>query len=233
MSTETQTLAPRRIRAKTISAKRISKRALERGRAEYIDAKVPRPQRREECKQGANVMRPCPFVSCKHHLYLDVDQASGSIKLNFPQLDVWELRETCALDVAERGGATLEEVGAVINLVRDRVRQIETGALAKLKALSFIAASAEEGHAVFRATKLSARRPPSRFGKGVREPVPGEIIAAIRALCETCSLNKAATKLRISRSTLIRVLAGKGASAAVIRELRASPSLQVPMKRAA
>ena len=231
MSTETQTLAPRRIRAKTISAKRISKRALERGRLENPPAQQALPRTRGECKQGENVLRPCPFVSCKHHLYLDVDQASGAIKLNFPQLNVWQLPETCVLDVAERGGATLEEVGAVINLVRDRVRQIETGALAKLKALSFIAASAEEGHAVFRTTKLSARRPPSRLGKAVREPVPGEIIAAIRALCETRSLNKAATTLRISRSTLIRILAGRGASAAVISELRAS--LQTSVKRAA
>src|SRR5689334_3476886 len=40
-----------------------------------------RPRSRAECAQGP---RPCMFVSCKHHLYLDVNPATGSIKLNFP-----------------------------------------------------------------------------------------------------------------------------------------------------
>jgi len=39
---------------------------------------------------------------------------------------------SCALDVADRGGATLEEVGALINVTRERVRQIEVMALAHL-----------------------------------------------------------------------------------------------------
>jgi hypothetical protein len=80
-------------------------------------------------------MRPCPFVSCKHHLYLDVSARTGAIKLNFPDLEVWEMTESCALDVADRAGATLEEVGAIMNLTRERIRQVEVKALAKLEAL--------------------------------------------------------------------------------------------------
>jgi len=80
-------------------------------------------------------MRPCPFVSCKHHLYLDVSARTGAIKLNFPDLEVWEMTETCALDVADRGGTTLEEVGAIMNLTRERIRQVEVKGLAKLSAL--------------------------------------------------------------------------------------------------
>jgi hypothetical protein len=80
-------------------------------------------------------MRPCPFVSCKHHLYLDVSARTGAIKLNFPDLEVWEMTETCALDVADRGGTTLEEVGAIMNLTRERIRQVEVKGLAKLAAL--------------------------------------------------------------------------------------------------
>ncbi|HET6345599.1 MAG TPA: sigma factor-like helix-turn-helix DNA-binding protein, partial [Myxococcota bacterium] len=57
----------------------------------------------------------------------------GSIKINFPDKDVWELEETCALDVAERGGVTLEEVGDILNLTRERVRQVEVTGLQKLK----------------------------------------------------------------------------------------------------
>ena len=75
--------------------------------------------------------RPCPFVSCSHHLYLDVNPQTGAIKLNFPHLEVWEMAETCSLDVADRGGITLEEVGAILNLTRERIRQVEVRGLSQ------------------------------------------------------------------------------------------------------
>ena len=53
---------------------------------------------------------------------------TGAIKLNFPDLEVWEMNETCALDVADRGGTTLEDVGAIMNLTRERIRQVEVKA---------------------------------------------------------------------------------------------------------
>jgi DNA-directed RNA polymerase sigma subunit (sigma70/sigma32) len=56
----------------------------------------------------------------------------GSIKLNFPDLEVDEIPETCSLDVAELEGVNLEEVGELMNLTRERVRQIESKALAKV-----------------------------------------------------------------------------------------------------
>ena len=77
--------------------------------------------------------RPCPFVACKHHLYLDVNPETGSIKVNFPDLEVDQLRDTCALDIADRGGITLEEVGEILNLTRERIRQVEVRGLLKLK----------------------------------------------------------------------------------------------------
>ena len=46
------------------------------------------------------------------------------------------MRETCALDVADRGGITLEEVGAILNLARERIRQVEVRGLLKLRAVS-------------------------------------------------------------------------------------------------
>jgi hypothetical protein len=92
-----------------------------------------RPRTRQDC---LNSERPCLFVSCKHHLYLDVNPETGSIKLNFPDKEVWELGETCALDVAERGGMTLEEVGEILNLTRERIRQVEAAGLQKLLELS-------------------------------------------------------------------------------------------------
>ena len=128
------------VRSRTLSIKRLSKRALEQGRILYPVMDVDRPVTREDCLQGVNSERPCPFVLCKHHLYLDVSERTGSIKLNFPEIEVWDLPETCALDVADRGGVTLEDVGVIMNLTRERIRQLETRGLAKLKALSEIAA---------------------------------------------------------------------------------------------
>jgi len=122
----------REIRARTISVKRMTKRELEIGRMLYPETDYPKPQSRIDC---ADASRPCPYVSCKHHLYLDVSSRTGAIKLNFPDLDVWEMNETCALDVADRGGTTLEDVGAIMNLTRERIRQVEVKALAKLEAL--------------------------------------------------------------------------------------------------
>ena len=128
-----------RVRARTISIKRLSKRELERGRMLFPETEYERPTTREACLHGPHAERPCPFVSCKHHLYLDVNDRTGSIKLNFPDLEVWELPETCTLDIADRGGITLEEVGEIMNLTRERIRQLETRGLAKLKALSEMA----------------------------------------------------------------------------------------------
>src|SRR6185312_10592112 len=108
------------------------KRELEIGRMLYPETDYYKPRTRVECVDGP---RPCPYVSWQHHLFLDVSNRTGAIKLNFPDLEVWDMNETCALDVADRGGTTLEDVGAIMNLTRERIRQVEVKALAKLEAL--------------------------------------------------------------------------------------------------
>ena len=121
------------LRAKTIALKRLTKEELRIGREVFPPMPYQRPLTRAECEDG---VRPCPYVSCKHHLYLDVNPETGSIKLNFPHLEPWEMIESCSLDVAERGGITLEEVGTIVNLTRERVRQVEVRATTKLRLLS-------------------------------------------------------------------------------------------------
>jgi predicted DNA-binding protein (UPF0251 family) len=74
---------------------------------------------------------PCPYVSCRYHLYLDVNE-NGSIQFNFPYVEVWELEESCALDLAQPGGMTLREVGEVMGVSRERIRQIHEKALKKI-----------------------------------------------------------------------------------------------------
>ena len=119
-----------RPRSKTIAMKRLTREELRVGAMMYPPVDIPRPTTREECRGEA---RPCPWVACKHHLYLDVNPETGSIKINFPDLEPWEMRDTCALDVADRSGITLEEVGEIMNLTRERIRQVEVRGLLKLK----------------------------------------------------------------------------------------------------
>ena len=122
----------RDVRARTISIKRMTKRDLEIGKLLYPETDYWKPRTRSECVAGP---RPCPFVSCKYHLFIDVSSRTGAIKLNFPDVDVENMKESCALDVADRGGATLEAVGEYMNLTRERIRQLEVKALAKLNAV--------------------------------------------------------------------------------------------------
>ena len=96
-----------RMRSKTIAPKRLTKEEIRLGQLLVIPD-VERPKERLQC---TGQERPCPFVSCKYHLYIDVHPVRGSIKINFPDIEVWEMTDTCALDIADRGGITLEEVG--------------------------------------------------------------------------------------------------------------------------
>lgn len=126
-------------RSRTMSSKEMA-RDLRRRRvqgeidpeeAELIrEVELHRPQTRADC---SDTPRPCLFVSCKHNLYLDVNPETGSVKLNFPDKEIWELSETCALDVADKGGITLEEVGVIMNLTRERIRQVEARGLLRLR----------------------------------------------------------------------------------------------------
>jgi hypothetical protein len=119
------------VRARTLSPKAL-RMAVDLAESEIDDEPHNRPRIREDCETGP---RPCPYVSCKYHLYLDVTPSNGAVKLNFPHLEVEDLEETCALDVADRGGITLEQVGKIYNLTRERIRQVEMSASRRLKAI--------------------------------------------------------------------------------------------------
>jgi hypothetical protein len=93
-----------------------------------------RPKTRADC---ASVPRPCPFVGCRHHLAIEVTEV-GNLKVNFPdivnppEVDLDKMEATCALDVADSGGVTLERCGELLNFTRERARQVEVQLLAKL-----------------------------------------------------------------------------------------------------
>lgn len=122
----------RRVRKRTESIARLSKRRLALWRAELppsINAEHPRPAVRGECPPPGE---PCPHVSCRYHLAIDVAPSTGNLIYNWPDRDVDASPYRCTLDEADRGGLTLEEVADRLNLTRERVRQIEASALAKL-----------------------------------------------------------------------------------------------------
>jgi hypothetical protein len=97
-----------------------------------------RPETRGDCLPGGmNEQRPCPYVSCRHHIYLDVTR-DGALRLNFPDIGPDELEKlpgTCALDLADQGGLTLEDVGEALGVTRERARQLEERVLVKVRPL--------------------------------------------------------------------------------------------------
>jgi hypothetical protein len=95
-----------------------------------------RPERFSDCKRG-----PCPWVSCRYHLYLDVNEQTGAIKINHPGKEPWELKQTCARRIGRRVLLTGQEtpvrkVAKLMNVTDERVRQIEGKAISKLKVLA-------------------------------------------------------------------------------------------------
>ena len=90
-----------------------------------------RPRTRGEC---GSEPRPCRWVGCRHNLFLDV-RPDCSLLLNYLGREPEDVppERSCALDVADRGGQTLEEVGDCLGVTRERIRQIEARLLWRLR----------------------------------------------------------------------------------------------------
>lgn len=107
-----------------------TKKITKRERATFVPYPkyIRRPKTRGDCLK---MPRPCPFVTCRHHLLLDVNPESGAIWMNHPGVELEELEDTCSLDVADRyeaEGITSEHVGLLIGTTPERARQIDIGA---------------------------------------------------------------------------------------------------------
>jgi len=86
-----------------------------------------KPTHRSECRDG---IRPCPFVSCRYHLYGDV--VSGVWKEYFEA--PWLMPQTCALDLAEKNrGMNLDDISYYFDLTRERIRQIIDNSLRTIR----------------------------------------------------------------------------------------------------
>ncbi len=109
---------------------RQAKRAKQRGQPD-LETDYWRPSKRSDC---AKIPRPCPFVTCRYNLFLDVCP-NGSLRIPYgedPEA-VLGRENSCALDLAAEGERTLHDVGRHQALTRERVRQIEATAVAKVK----------------------------------------------------------------------------------------------------
>lgn len=130
--------APDAPRSKTVSVRQLRHDAKRELRLNGPAAPLPdteRPKVRGDCEGGD---RPCPFVGCRHHTFLDVSR-DGSLKFNHGDREPEDVpaEVSCSLDVADRGGVTLEQVGGVLNVTRERMRQLEEKAIDSLKARVF------------------------------------------------------------------------------------------------
>lgn len=97
----------------------------------------PRPKTWGECQ--ARRERPCPYLTCCHHMAYAMNAAFWKQDDETVADQALGLPETCVLDVADGGGATLERIGKILGITRERVRQISgeaggrRGALKRLR----------------------------------------------------------------------------------------------------
>jgi len=115
-------------RHRTEALGRLSRRSLAVIRddvARTYPRRVHRPRTRGECVDGP---RPCPWVSCRHHLALEV----RGLRVVHRSAT---MGETCSLDIADRGEQlSLRTVGQLLGgLTRERARQLVVGALSSLR----------------------------------------------------------------------------------------------------
>ncbi len=137
-------IAPRRRRQrnKTLTTRSMCQRDMALG-ALHNPELVPMPATRAECPPvGGDGRRRCVALRCGYHLALDTSEVHGAITINapfvfdadgVPDLDLDALPYVCALDAAEAGGLSLEQVGFALGVTRERIRQIEARAEQRLR----------------------------------------------------------------------------------------------------
>jgi len=116
--------------ARTESLERATKKKLalwrqEVSEEELLEVERSRPRTRGEC---GSVPRPCPYVGCKHNLYLEAHPRTGNLTYLNPSLAPEEVppEKSCVLDVADTNpdGMSYDDIADVIGVSRERVRQL-------------------------------------------------------------------------------------------------------------
>ena len=141
--------APHHHLGETESVARMSQRVLRETAKEYAveirRAERERPRDVRECLASdlGAPGSPCPWVGCSRNTLIDVGE-TGSIKFRYAvraadgTVDVdWDRVRafglpTC-MERVDPDGMTMEDLGAVLGVTRERIRQLETIALARLR----------------------------------------------------------------------------------------------------
>lgn len=92
------------------------------------------------------VHRPCPFVSCRHHLHVDVHETTRRVRgqeVQHATVTVLggDIAHTCALDVVDEhpDGLSREEIAAVLRVSEERTRIAERAMERKLRGMDALA----------------------------------------------------------------------------------------------
>jgi hypothetical protein len=124
-----------------------------------------RPLTRGEC---IDMPRPCPFVGCRYHLFLEVTNTGGiTLPWGEDPEAIKDLKHTCALDVAEGDGIERNELAAIFNLSSYGVTNVYNSALAKLgMRQTMVDSGPPDAEAQHKAGKIQPgnRYGPDRFG---------------------------------------------------------------------
>lgn len=102
----------------------------------HCEAIVRRGELPRVCPEcGAKQAWRCLWINCKYHVYVDVLRDGDP---SFP-LDPdgskgpTAFEHTCILDIVARGPQTLETVGGLLDVTRERARQLESKALPRMR----------------------------------------------------------------------------------------------------
>lgn len=83
-------------------------------------------------------VRPCPKFSCPHHLWVEDERRGRPHHGQSPPPKIVERKESCAIDLANHGEQTTDQVAGTMRITAERVNQIEDRALVKVAATSTI-----------------------------------------------------------------------------------------------
>ncbi len=119
----------------------------------YPAKSLVRPTSRAECApENVGALRPCPFVSCRHHLYLEVGD-NGNIHRNHAGKQPWELVESCSLDVAARGPSGARAMGPILGMTRQGAQNCINDAVDSYREVAAIFGDDDDEEAIFSAAE--------------------------------------------------------------------------------
>ncbi len=125
---------------------------------DLIDRAAP-PETRADC---AAIARPCNRYRCRYHLWVDTERRGRQHHGVAPAPTVSAGPESCALDVAERGGVNRSELVQLLPRAHyERLRQVEVRALVRVGIAIGIIEAIEVARGEFGGARIEVHYPPN------------------------------------------------------------------------